>query len=51
MPERSDDRERLLALLRERSVRTGDFVLSSGAHSSWYIDARLTTMSGAGRVV
>ena len=51
MAEQSEDRERLLALLRERSVRTGDFVLSSGAHSSWYIDARLTTMSGAGQLL
>ena len=45
----SADRDRLLALLRERSVHTGEFVLSSGARSSWYIDARLTTMSGAGQ--
>ena len=49
MPERGDDRDRLLALLRDRSVRTGEFILSSGARSSWYIDARLTTMSGAGQ--
>lgn len=50
MPERGDDRDRLLALLRDRSVRTGEFVLSSGARSSWYIDARLTTMSGEGQL-
>ncbi|MGH7505873.1 MAG: orotate phosphoribosyltransferase [Longimicrobiales bacterium] len=45
------DRERLRALLRERSVRIGDFVLASGARSSYYIDARLTTMAGLGQVL
>jgi orotate phosphoribosyltransferase len=35
-------------LLTARSVRRGDFVLASGQHSSFYIDARLTTMSGEG---
>jgi orotate phosphoribosyltransferase len=40
--------ERLKTLLTERSVRRGDFVLASGKRSSFYIDARLTTMSGAG---
>jgi orotate phosphoribosyltransferase len=42
------ERERLLDLLRRRSVARGDFVLASGARSSYYIDARLTTMSGEG---
>jgi orotate phosphoribosyltransferase len=42
------DRAALISLLKQRSVRTGDFTLASGAHSSWYIDCRLTTMSGAG---
>ena len=35
----------------ERSVRRGDFILASGARSSYYIDARLTTMSGQGQVL
>ena len=43
------DRAALISLLKQRSVRTGDFTLASGAHSSWYIDCRLTTMSGAGQ--
>lgn len=43
------DRDRLLTLLRERSLRRGDFLLASGARSSYYIDARLTTMSGQGQ--
>jgi orotate phosphoribosyltransferase len=43
------DREALAQILRERSLRVGDFVLASGARSSYYIDARTTTMSGAGQ--
>jgi orotate phosphoribosyltransferase len=42
------DLEALHELLRTRSVRRGDFVLASGRHSSYYIDARLTTMSAQG---
>lgn len=45
------DRDRLRALLRARSLRHGDFVLSSGARSSYYIDARVTTMSGEGQLL
>jgi orotate phosphoribosyltransferase len=45
------DRASLRQLLRERSLRTGDFVLASGARSSYYIDARLTTMSGPGQLL
>ncbi len=41
-------RDRLIELLRERSVRHGDFVLASGRRSAFYVDARLTTMSGEG---
>jgi len=44
-----DDRAALRALLLQRSVRRGDFVLASGARSSYYIDARRTTMSGEGQ--
>ena len=39
---------RLRELLRERSVAHGDFMLASGRRSSFYIDARRTTMSGEG---
>lgn len=41
-------RDALRDLLLARSVRRGDFVLASGRRSSFYIDARLTTMSGDG---
>ena len=43
-----DGDQRLRALLLERSVSRGDFVLASGRRSSIYIDARRTTMSGEG---
>ncbi|HTO73273.1 MAG TPA: orotate phosphoribosyltransferase [Gemmatimonadales bacterium] len=38
-------------LLLARSVRRGDFVLASGRRSSFYVDARLTTMSAEGLVL
>ena len=43
------DRQRLKALLAERSVRLGSFTLASGARSPYYIDARCTTMSSEGQ--
>lgn len=44
-------RDTLKDLLVTRSVRRGDFVLASGRRSSFYIDARRTTMSGDGLAV
>jgi len=46
-----DPHSRLRELLRERSVRHGDFVLASGRRSTFYVDARQTTMSGEGLVL
>ncbi|HEY8379475.1 MAG TPA: hypothetical protein VIK91_23445, partial [Nannocystis sp.] len=46
-----NDREQLRALLLERSIRLGDFVLASGRRSSYYIDGRRTTMSGKGQLL
>ena len=43
-----NDRQRLIALLAERSARRGQFTLASGRQSTLYIDARLTTMSPDG---
>lgn len=43
------EREELRTLLLDRSIRRGNFVLASGARSDYYIDARLTTMSGQGQ--
>jgi orotate phosphoribosyltransferase len=44
MPSKSQ----LLDLLAKRSARRGNFTLASGKQSSYYIDARLTTMSPEG---
>jgi len=43
-----DPHERLVALLRARSLTLGDFVLASGRRSSYYIDCRRTTMHADG---
>jgi orotate phosphoribosyltransferase len=45
------DQATLIQLLRDRSLQTGDFVLASGRRSSYYIDARPTTMSAQGQQV
>ncbi|HUP88489.1 MAG TPA: orotate phosphoribosyltransferase [Longimicrobiales bacterium] len=49
--ERSTDLAQLHELLKEKSVKRGDFTLASGKKSSFYVDARLTTMSGRGQVL
>ena len=41
-------RARLRSLLREKSVFYGDFVLSSGAKSTFYVDCKLTTLDPEG---
>lgn len=42
------ERQRLIALLAEYSVKRGDFTLASGKSSNIYVDARTTTMSPQG---
>lgn len=44
----SAERRRLLALLREHALLRGDFVLSSGQSSSYYLDARRVTLMAEG---
>lgn len=44
----SKAKSKLLSLLREKSVCYGDFVLSSGAKSSYYVDCKLTTLHPEG---
>lgn len=44
----SNDRERLRQMLLDRSMRFGEFVLSSGATSSYYIDVRKTSLHPEG---
>jgi len=41
-------RQQLLSMLAEKSFRLGDFKLSSGGTSDYYIDCRLTTLDGHG---
>lgn len=41
-------RERLKLILQEKSILRGDFTLASGKKSSYYIDARLTTLDAEG---
>jgi orotate phosphoribosyltransferase len=43
-----DDRTRLLKLLKDLSYEEGDFVLTSGKRSSYYIDAKETTLNPEG---
>lgn len=40
--------DELVGLLAERSVKFGEFTLSSGRRADYYVDARLTTMSPEG---
>lgn len=42
---------RLVSLLVERSLSRGTFTLSSGKTSTYYVDARLTTMSPEGQAL
>jgi orotate phosphoribosyltransferase len=43
-----DLHRRLVALLRERSVRTGTFTLASGRTSDFYVDVRQTSLHAEG---
>ena len=44
-------REQLLSLLAEKSFRLGEFKLSSGGTSDYYIDCRLTTLDAQGALL
>ncbi len=44
----SSAREQLLAMLAEKSFRLGQFTLSSGGTSDYYVDCRLTTLDANG---
>lgn len=43
-----DNRAQLLELIRKNSLKFGDFTLTSGKKSRYYIDARLTTLDPKG---
>lgn len=42
------DREKLKNLLKEKSLKIGDFVLASGKRSNYYFDSKLTTLTAEG---
>ena len=44
----SSERDRLRQMLLDRSMRFGEFVLSSGATSNYYIDVRKTSLHPEG---
>jgi orotate phosphoribosyltransferase len=44
-------REQLLTMLAEKSFRLGEFKLSSGGTSDYYIDCRLTTLDAMGALL
>ncbi len=44
----NDARTALLDLIQKRSVVRGDFTLSSGVKSNYYVDCKLTTLDPAG---
>jgi hypothetical protein len=46
-----DPQVRLSELLRQRSVRHGDFVLAYAPRSTFYVDERQTSVSGGGLVL
>lgn len=48
MPHTQKTREALMALLLQKSVRTGKFTLASGKESDLYIDCRVTTLDAMG---
>ncbi len=49
--ETSSPREELRRLLADVAVLRGDFVLSSGKRSSYYVDARLVSLSARGSLL
>jgi orotate phosphoribosyltransferase len=43
-----DDKQKLFEILKSKAFFRGKFILSSGKESSFYLDARLVTLSAAG---
>ncbi len=47
----TSDRDKLRDIIRAKSLRTGDFTLSSGKKSTYYLDCRMTTMDPNGALL
>src|SRR5687767_9960082 len=47
----SNDRQELAEIIRRKSLRTGDFTLSSGKKASYYLDCRMTTLDPRGAML
>src|SRR5437660_10012255 len=43
-----EQRQELSGIIRQKSLRVGDFTLSSGKKSSYYLDCRMTTLDPRG---
>src|SRR2546426_6156672 len=50
MPTEHDLRQ-LREIIRQRSLRIGDFTLTSGKKSSYYLDCRMTTLDPNGALI
>lgn len=44
-------KDQLIKILKEKSVKVGEFTLASGKTSNFYVDARQTTLSSEGALV
>src|SRR6058998_3166151 len=44
-------RRQLREIIRQKSLRTGEFTLSSGKRSSYYLDCRMTTLDPTGTLL
>src|SRR3989442_14868267 len=46
-----DALRQLRAIIRQKSLRIGEFTLSSGKRSSYYLDCRMTTLDPTGALL
>ena len=47
----SNDRQELAEIIRKKSLRTGEFTLSSGKKANYYLDCRMTTLDPRGAML
>jgi orotate phosphoribosyltransferase len=47
----SDNRQELAEIIRRKSLRVGEFVLSSGKTANYYLDCRMTTLDPRGALL